>query len=138
MPVPEGWTSQHLPSALGGGWGHSKASGDIPKLLGPGAMVTIALYLNPRQGEQGCAPTVGDRPVAQLWDLLWGAVAIGSSGDRRRVLWLPGEGGLGADETKGLQGGQGAAWWLLAWCMFRPDGPRQPEGPPELPTPPRN
>lgn len=63
---------------------------------------------------------------------MWGAVAIASTGDRRRILWLPGE---GADKTKGLQGGQVAPWWLLAWCMFRPDGPRQPEGPPELPTP---
>lgn len=66
-----------------------EVAGDIPKLLGTSQscsvqvhMVTIALYLNPRQGEQGCAPTVGDRPAAQLW----GAVAIGSSGDRRRVL----------------------------------------------------
>lgn len=78
-------------------WGHPKASEDASKLLGPGAHGNHSTLPEPTSGEQGCAPTVGDQPVGP--DLL--PLGTGFCVDP----W----GGLGqwADETEGLQGGQG-------------------------------
>lgn len=92
-------------------WG---MAGDIPKLLGTSQSfwgtsqscsvqvhtVTTALYPNPHQGEQGCAPTVGEWPVGP-------GVGGHCFQQGQETVWLPGEGwGQWADETEGLQGGQ--------------------------------
>lgn len=82
---------QH-PGTFQGFWGHLKASGDIPKLLGPGACGNHSILPEARSGVAGPSWHQGLWPLLPLGTELCGS--LGRAGDSEQM-------------RHGLQGGQG-------------------------------